>query len=126
MFYFNASDMSFFLKPLWACVCFVGLILCCGCLASTEEKLELLENRLDSFVGKRVRDVINVFGNPTKYSNRSDLPGMLNGTYMVYDYSVYGYDCVISFKYEKTSLTIKEWDYEGNCLLFGKNVRGFR
>ena len=113
-------------KHRWVYFCLVNLFLLTGCIASTEEKIELLENRLDSFVGKRVRDVINVFGNPTKYSNRSDLPGMLNGTYMVYDYGEYGYDCVISFKYEKTSLTVKEWDYEGNCLLFGKNVRGFR
>lgn len=113
-------------KHCWVYFCLINLFLFTGCIASTEEKIELLESRLDSFVGKRVRDVINVFGNPTKYSNRSDLPGMLNGTYMVYDYVKYGYDCIISFKYEKTSLIVKEWDYEGNCLLFDKNIRGFR
>ena len=77
-------------KHRWVYFCLINLFLLTGCIASTEEKIELLESRLDSFVDKRVRDVINVFGNPTKYSNR------------------------------------KEWDYEGNCLLFGKNVRGFR
>ena len=89
-----------------------------ACVSSIEESIDLLENRLESFIGKRVRDVINVFGNPTKYSNRPDLPGTTSGTYMIYDYRPYNNDCVILFKYAKATLTIIDWDYEGNCLLF--------
>ena len=89
-----------------------------GCISSTEESIVLLETRLESFIGKRVRDVINSFGNPTKYSNRTDLPGMPSGTYMIYDYRPYNNDCVIVFKFAKQTLTIIDWDYEGNCLLF--------
>lgn len=89
-----------------------------GCVSSTEESILLLENRLESFIGKSVRDVINSFGNPTKYSNRMDLPGQESGTYMIYDYRPMNDDCIIMFKYAKKTLKIIDWDYEGNCLLF--------
>ena len=95
-----------------------ALITLSACVTSTEKSIRLLENRLESFIGKRVRDVINVFGNPTKYSNRTDIPGTPNGTYMIYDYRPYNDNCIIIFKYAKSTLTIVDWDYEGNCLLF--------
>ncbi len=111
---------SMFYKSI-KCVCFmqaVGVLLLSSCVSSTEESILLLENRLESFIGKSVRDVINVFGNPTKYSNRMDLPGQESGTYMIYDYRPMNDNCIIMFKYAKKTLKIIDWDYEGNCLLF--------
>lgn len=85
---------------------------------STEESIIQLENKLESFIGKKPRDVINTYGKPTKYKNITDIPGTVNGTYMIYDYRPYNNDCVIMFKFEKETLRISDWDYEGNCLLF--------
>ena len=85
---------------------------------STEESIKQLEDRLESFIGKKPRDVINVYGRPTKYKNATDMPGTVNGTYMIYDYRPYNNDCIIMFKFEKKTLEISDWDYEGNCLLF--------
>ena len=90
-----------------------------GCVSSIEESIKLFEDRLDSFKGKKVRDVINAFGKPDKYVNRPDTnPKEQSGTYMVYDYRPKNDDCVIMFKYAKKTLVIIDWDYEGNCLLF--------
>lgn len=89
-----------------------------SCMVATEDYITLLENKLESFIGKKARDVINTFGQPTKYSNIADLPGQVSGTYMIYDYTPYGNNCQIIFKYAKKTLKIVDWDYEGNCLLF--------
>ena len=78
----------------------------------------LLENKLESFIGKNVRDVLNEYGQPVKYINTPELPGQQSGTYMVYDWSKYGDNCRIMFKYAKKTLKIIDWDYNGNCLLF--------
>ena len=95
------------------------LMLLASCITSTEDHIRLVEDYLESFIGKSVRDVINSFGTPTKYSNRSDnVPGEINGTYMIYDYRPKNNDCIVSFKYAKKTLKIVDWDYEGNCLLF--------
>ena len=102
-------------KILIYCLFFLFLT---NCVTTTEESIALLENKLESYIDKRVRDVINDFGTPTKYSNRTDIPGMQSGTYMVYDYRETGDDCIIVFKYAKKTLKIIDWDYEGNCLLF--------
>ena len=89
-----------------------------SCITNTEDYIMLLENKLESFIGKNVRDVLNEYGQPVKYINTPDLPGQQSGTYMVYDWSKYGDNCRIMFKYAKKTLKIIDWDYNGNCLLF--------
>ena len=116
----NKNNFSSFISLRWLLgFCFVlHSFLFVSCVSSTEDSILFFENRLESFIGKSVRDVINAFGEPTKYSNRRDLPGELSGTYMVYDYRPKNDDCVIMFKYAKKTLKIIDWDYDGNCLLF--------
>lgn len=102
-------------------IVFVLLFFISGCglvPRSTEESIRLLEDKLESFIGKKPRDVINAYGKPTRYKNTTDMPGAVNGTYMIYDYRKYNNDCIIMFKFEKETLKIADWDYEGNCLPF--------
>ena len=93
-----------------------------GCVKTTEEHIALFENYLESFMGKRLRDVVNSMGQPSYYKNRTDLPGEQSGTYMVYDYRNKGDNCIIMFKYAKSTLKIIDWDYEGNCLLLDESL----
>jgi hypothetical protein len=88
-----------------------------GCLYSVEERIYALEKELNDFVEqkKKVRDVINKYGQPTKYVNNPDVLGQ-SGTYMVYDYKSQGHNCVIMLKFAPETLVIIDWDYEGNCL----------
>ncbi len=88
-----------------------------GCLYSVEERIYALEKELNDFVEqkKKVRDVINKYGKPTKYANNPDVLGQ-SGTYMVYDYKSQGHNCVIMLKFAPETLVIIDWDYEGNCL----------
>ena len=110
--------MVFKKKLLAKLLCCVFLVNLHSCVTSTEDHIRLLEDYLESFIGRPMRDVINSFGTPTKYSNRADnLPGQENGTYMIYDYRPKNNDCIITFKYAKRTLKIIDWDYEGNCLL---------
>jgi len=89
----------------------------CGCMASTEDSIRVFENRLESFVGKKVRNVINELGQPTRYRHQVGKGRVSKGTYMIYDFRKKGDDCVVKFKFEKKTLKIIDWDYEGNCLL---------
>ena len=88
------------------------LLLISSCI-SNEGRIKSLENFLESFIGKKVRDVLNVFGKPTTYYNTINLPGQIDGTYMIYDYTKKGKNCIIQIKYKKTSLKIIDWDYSG-------------
>ncbi len=97
----------------------VVLIALCsyGCAnSSLEEQINQLEGKLESFMNKKVRDVVNEFGTPNKYINKTE-----SGTYMVYDYRPKNYDCVIMFKFEAKTLKIIDWDYEGNCWLINRH-----
>ena len=107
--------------------CFLFTILCMvamqfGCVKTTEEHVMLFENYLESFMGKQLRDVVNAMGQPSYYKNRTDLPGEQSGTYMVYDRRNKGDNCIIMFKYAKSTLKIIDWDYEGNCLLLDESL----
>ena len=73
------------------------------------------ESRLEYFMGKKVRDVINKYGQPTKYINTADILDQQSGTYMIYDYTSKGMDCQIIFKFSKQKLEIIDWDYSGSC-----------
>ena len=84
-------------------------------MMSTEKSIKSLENFLESFIGKQARDVLNTLGKPTKYYNTMDLPGQVSGTYMIYDYNVKkNKNCILILKYEKKTLKIIDWDYEGS------------
>ena len=121
-----------FLTPIskrneWRKKIILYLILCIatihtGCVKTTEEHVMLFENYLESFIDKQLRDVINSMGQPSYYKNRTDLPGEQSGTYMVYDYRQKGDNCIIMFKYAKSTLKIIDWDYEGNCLLLDESL----
>lgn len=104
-----------FYKPI---LTYLFMLLFVGCVYSTEEIVSDFENRLESFMGKNMREVVLYFGQPTRYYNTKDTPNSENdGTYMVYDYRKKNNDCVIMIKYAKTTLKIIDWDYEGNCAL---------
>lgn len=132
MYQFYCTDMVFldlkkriayFLKKIHLLfVIFVILLTQYSCVRTTEEHISLFENYLESFMGKKVKDVINSMGQPTSYKNRMDLPGEQSGTYMIYDYRNEGNNCIIMFKYAKSTLQIIDWDYEGNCLLLDESL----
>ena len=93
------------------------------CMSSTEEQLQLLETYLSKFKNKTIRDVINVFGQPTSYSYR---PYILNNyndnktqnysALMIYDYRKTR-DCILIFEYDKKTMQIVNSYYQGNCFL---------
>ena len=122
MFFFRANQKEKKMAKnfLFSILCI--LVMQFGCVKTTEEHIALFENYLESFMGKRLRDVINSMGQPSYYKNRMDLPGEQSGTYMVYDYRDQGNNCIIMLKYAKSTLKIIDWDYEGNCLLLDESL----
>lgn len=85
------------------------------CATTHEEYIYKFETTLESFMGKKVRDVINKYGKPTRYVNMSDILDQQSGTYMIYDYAYRDMDCQIIFKFSKKGLEIIDWDYSGSC-----------
>ena len=85
------------------------------CVTTHEEYIYKFEANLESNKDKKVRDVINKYGKPTRYINTADILDQQSGTYMIYDYSHRGMDCQIVFKFSKQKLEIIDWDYSGSC-----------
>lgn len=93
------------------------------CMSSTEEQLQLLETYLSKFKNKTIRDVINVFGQPTSYSyhpyilnNYNDNKTQNYSALMIYDYRKTR-DCILIFEYDKKTMQILNSYYQGNCFL---------
>ena len=86
-----------------------------SCTFTQEEYIYKFESQLEYFIGKKVRDVVNKYGQPTKYINTADILDQQSGTYMIYDYTSKGMDCQIIFKFSKQKLEIIDWDYSGSC-----------
>ena len=112
---FNSYNMLFSpakkVSSLAACV-----LLLTSCSYTMEEAADKFEDRLESFVGKSMQEVIRRCGNPTKYMNRADLPGEESGTYMIYNFKRFNSECEVILKYKKGTLEIIDWDYSGYCL----------
>ena len=112
---FNSYNMLFSpakkVSSLVACV-----LLLTSCSYTMEEAADKFEDRLESFVGKSMQEVIRRCGNPTKYMNRADLPGEESGTYMIYNFKRFNSECEVILKYKKGTLEIIDWDYSGYCL----------
>ena len=112
---FNSCNMLFSpakkVSSLAACV-----LLLTSCSYTMEEAADKFEDRLESFVGKSMQEVIRRCGNPTKYMNRADLPGEESGTYMIYNFKRFNSECEVILKYKKGTLEIIDWDYSGYCL----------
>ena len=70
---FNSCNMLFGpakkVSSLAVCV-----LLLTSCSYTMEEAADKFEDRLESFVGKPMQEVIRRCGHPTKYMNRADLP----------------------------------------------------
>ena len=112
---FSFIDMLFSpakkVSSLAACV-----LLLTSCSYTMEEAADKFEDRLESFVGKPMQEVIRRCGHPTKYMNRADLPGEESGTYMIYNFKRFNSECEVILKYKKGTLEIIDWDYSGYCL----------
>lgn len=94
----------------------VCVLLLTSCSYTMEEAADKFEDRLESFVGKPMQEVIRRCGHPTKYMNRADLPGEESGTYMIYNFKRFNSECEVILKYKKGTLEIIDWDYSGYCL----------
>ena len=112
---FNSYNMLFSpakkVSSLAVCV-----LLLTSCSYTMEEAADKFEDRLESFVGKPMQEVIRRCGHPTKYMNRADLPGEESGTYMIYNFKRFNSECEVILKYKKGTLEIIDWDYSGYCL----------
>ena len=93
-----------------------------SCSYTTEEAAYNFEDRLESFIGKPMQELIRRCGSPVRYLNESDAPGDESGTYMIYNFKRSNSECEVIMKYQKRTMKIIDWDYSGYCL----NTNKFR
>ena len=113
VFSFHNMMLKYTKKTILISMCALFLA---GCSYTMEEAADKFEDRLESFVGKPMQEVIRRCGHPTKYMNRADLPGEESGTYMIYNFKRFNSECEVILKYKKGTLEIIDWDYSGYCL----------
>ena len=112
---FNSYNMLFGsakkLSSLMVCA-----LLLTSCSYTTEEAAYNFEDRLESFIGKSMQELIRRCGQPARYLNESDVPGDTSGTYMIYSYKRNNSECEVILKYQKRTMKIIDWDYSGYCM----------
>lgn len=87
-----------------------------SCALTHHEKQARFEAKLDAKIGTMTQDIIKEHGQPTKYSNTSPLDDNAMGSFMIYDFTNQGDDCILVYKYSKKTLKILDWHYTGNCM----------
>jgi len=117
------SHNRLFVQAIFKSLCiFLSIVFMClnvGCITSTEEHIQMLENYLSTFTNKTIRDVINVFGQPTSYNSQPYIANnylQYNSALMIYNYKKTK-DCILIFEYNKTTTKITNSYYQGNCFL---------
>ena len=93
-----------------------SLLMMTSCALSKQEKRAQFEAKLDAKIGTMTQDIIKEHGHPTKYSNTSPLDDNAMGSFMIYDYTNQGDDCILVYKYSKKTLKILDWHYTGSCM----------
>ena len=112
---FSFIDMLFSpaKKLLLLSVCALSVA---SCSYTMEEAAYNFEDRLESFIGKPMQELIRRCGTPARYLNESDAPGDESGTYMIYNFKRSNSECEVIMKYQKRTMKIIDWDYSGFCL----------